>query len=331
MPNAVFTKVQFGKEVTKGTPVAATQKWLGTAKIPDDLQPYRPQHMLNVKAQFAQVAALQYFADGIPLELNDAYFQALPVALSTTLKGGITATETTPAQGDYAWDFDPSLTATGDTLDAITLQVGDDVQGYRMPYAIGKRFTLGGATGANAPAKLSLEMMAQKVEKNALTGGLSNPTATLINPNLVQLWVDGAWADLGSTEKTGIVRDWEVEIINTVHPKWLGNSTSYTAHGESYISAMLRLTVEGTAAAVAMYDDYRSGAKKAYRIKISGPQIGSGVVHSFTFDIFGDVMATPIDSNIDGNNVYKIAITSLYDTVSGKSFKANVVTNSNTF
>ena len=63
--------------------------------------------------------------------------------------------------------------------------------------------------------------------------------------NQTQLYIDTSWAGKGGTQKTGLLRDFSLDIISGLHPKFHGNGLTFDVHGESYIDAMLKLTLEG--------------------------------------------------------------------------------------
>jgi hypothetical protein len=332
MGTRTFWKVQYGKETfgTKGTSVAATKKFLGSFNVPEDISPVYPDYNLSVRAKAAESHILQYLADGISLSVENGYFQVLPMMLSTSLKGAVTATEVTGGQGDYLWDFTPSMTAAGDTLDACTIEFGDDDQEYESEYCIGKSFNVKGALGGNSPVSLGWEGFGRQVVKSTFTGALTNPVVEPIVANMARLYIDPSWATLGATEKTNILRDFDFTLMNGVHPKFMGNSKTFTKHGEAYFEAMLTLTLEGGAEAIALYDLYRTRGRKAVQLKILGSVIGAGTAHSLIINLFADVeKAVPLSGDADGNSLYQIAFHGVYDPVSANMVSVKVTTNSN--
>ncbi len=335
MGSRTFWKVKYGKETfaSTGTPVAATKKFLGSFNVPEDIAPVYPDYNLSVKAKAAESHILQYLADGISLNVENGYFQILPMMLSTTLLGNLTPSEKNVGKTDWEWLHVPSMTAGTDTLDACTIEFGDDDQAYESEYCIGKSFSLKGALGGNSPVSLGWEGLGRQVTKSTFTGALSNPAVEPIVANMARLYMDATWANVGTTEKTSLLRDFDFQLMNGVHPKFLGNSKTFTKHGQSYLEAMLTLTIEGGAEAVAMYDLYRSRARKAFQLKIEGSQIMAGSAnYSILINIFADVeKAVPLSGDADGNTLYQIALHGVYDpTGSGAEIAIKVTTNANT-
>lgn len=333
MGSRMFWKTQYGKETfaSKGTPVAATKIFLGGCAVPEDIVPVYPDYNLGVRVKSIESQILQYLADGISLSTDNGYFQFLPAMFSTVLKGNITASEATPAAGDYLWTFTPSMTVGGDTLDALTVEVGDDDQAFEIEYCVGKSLSIRGALGGNSGTGLGLDMFGRQVTETTFTGALSLTDPEPINPNMARLYVDTTWAGVGGTEKTSILRDFEFQLLNGAHPKFLGNSKTFSKHGESYLEAMLTLTLEGGADANALYDLYRTRAARAIQLKIDGSQIGAGTNHNLTIKMWGDIeKAVPLSGDADGNSLYQIAFHGLYDTVGAQMLSVLVTTNSST-
>jgi hypothetical protein len=335
MGSRTFWKVQYGKETfaTKGTPVAATKKFLGSFNVPEDISPVYPDYNLSLRAKAAESHIYQYLADGISLNVDNGYFQILPMMLSTTLLGNLTPAEKNSGKTDWEWLHVPSMSAGADTLDACTIQFGDDDQEYVSEYCIGKSFSLKGATGGNSAVSLGWEGMGRQVAKGTFTGGLSNPVIEPIVANVAKLYMDATWANVGNTEVTNILRDFDFQLLNGVHPKFLGSTKTFTKHGESYLEAMLTLTVEGGANAIALYDLYRNRGRKAFQLKIEGSQIMAGSAnYSILINMFADVeKAVPLSGDADGNSLYQVALHGVYDpTGSGAEIAIKVVTNNNT-
>jgi hypothetical protein len=333
MGSRTFYKCQYGKETfaTKGTAVAATKKFLGSFNVPEDIAPVYPDYNLSVRVKAAESHILQNLADGISLNADNGYFQALPMMLSTVLKGNVTATETTSPNNDFLWDFSPALATAGDSLDSLTLEFGDDDQAYETEYCIGKSFSMKGALGGNGPVSLGWEGFGRQVTKTTFTGALTNPTVEPIVANMARLYLDTTWAGLGGTEKTSLLRDFDLQILNGAHPKFLGNSKTFTKHGEGYLEAMLTLTLEGGADAIALYDLYRSRGRRAVQLKIEGSQIGSGTKYYILVNLFADVeKAVPLSGDADGNTLYQVAFHGVYDPVGAAMIAVKVTTNAST-
>lgn len=335
MGSEMFVKVQYGKETTRGTAVAATKKWMGTANIPKDREPVHPKNTLSLRARSARTEILQLLADPITLAMDGdggAYYQGLPLLFGITLKGGVTATETTPSQQDYAWDFTPSLTAAA-APDTITLEVGDNDQGYEIEYVMGRSINIDWAFGENAFVNISAECFGRQVTPTTLTGSLTNPTLTAINANTGKYWLDSTWATLGTTLKSNL-RSGNIQIATGNHPKFLGGGNRYfDSYGEGYLSVTGSLVLEGGADAKARLDDYQAGTHRAMRFQWTGPQIGTGTTHALQINVFAAFdEVIPLSGFADGNTLYAVTFSGVTDNQSTpRMIGATVTTNQNSY
>ena len=89
-----FTQVMFGKETTRGTAVAATNRWLAqTPAVGTDRKPIFPSEHVGINTPSVRSVIHQYLYQNT-LSIEHGYFQALPSIFGCGLKGGVTATET---------------------------------------------------------------------------------------------------------------------------------------------------------------------------------------------------------------------------------------------
>jgi len=335
MGERAFSKLQFGKEsaAAHGTAVAADTLLAG-AEIPP-VNPDRtasfPVDNLGVRAAGSRVRLDQYLAQNT-IRIPQCYFQALPAILSCGLKGGVTPAEQTASQNDMLWAHTPSMTATN-APDSLTLEAGDDDQAYEIEYLMFERIRLAGViaqAGEESPVSLEADYFGRQVTPTAFTGSISVPNMTDIVAKLSRIYIDTTWAGKGTTEKTSLLRAWELELLTGLHPKFFGSGNRYfDTHGQGKIAVMLGLTFEGNATADAEFDKYRLGTKQAVRIQIdSGVQIGTGVNHKLTIDVWGAYQNVIALSGEDrGNNLHTAMFSGLYDPTGAQIMDAQVITN----
>jgi hypothetical protein len=332
MGERMYKKIQYGKEGTKGSEVNATKIFLGDAGVPGDRAYVFPAYNLAVATKAAEAHLYQQLVDNFTLNIDNGYFQALPMLLSMALKGNITANPATTGQSDYLWTFSPSWTATNNQ-DSFTFEVGDDIEQYLLTYVMAKKITIAGAMGQNQAIKLSAECFAKAVAPTDFTNSLTIPAVEPMVANQTKLYINPTWATRGNTQKTGLLRDFSLEIITGLHPQFHGNGLTFDVHGESYIDAMLKMTLEGNSVADGYYDGFQAGTPYAIRLKIIGSQIGSGATHSLVVDLWGKFEEMqPMGSEADGNNLHVALFHGLYDPtpITGLAMLAcTVTTNSN--
>jgi hypothetical protein len=332
MGGRTFSKIQWGKETTSGSAVAADTMLLG-AEIPPinpDRVPTWPEDNMGVRARSSRAIFYQYLAQNT-IRIPQGYFQALPMILSCGLKGTVTPAEQTASQNDMKWDHSPSLTATN-SLNSITLEAGDDTQAYEIEYVQFERIRLSGviAQGPEAsPVEIEADYYGRQVTPTDFSS-VAVPAVTPINAKLSQMWIDSTFATAGTTPVTNILRSWELELLTGAHPKFFGSGNIYfDTHDQGYIEALLTMVLEGSSSADAEFDKFQLGTEQVIRIKIdSGVQIGTGVNHSLTFDLWGAwEHVTPLSGEDKGNNLHAVLFHGLYDQTAGDLLDINVITN----
>ncbi len=316
MGSETFVKNQYGKELTRGTAVAAAKRWWGTVTLPKDREPVHPKFTLGVRAESGHTEIRQILADGVMLNLDSAYYQALPMCWGILLKGGVTAAEQTTGKADYLWDFTPDLTAAANP-DTITLQTGDNDQAYQVEYLMGKKISFDFTTGDNSDWKLVEECFGKQISTTTFTASINTPTVLEpIVANTTQIWIDANWAALGTTAKSNFLRSGSIEIGSGNHAKFMADGVkTFSKHGEGYVYGACKFVFEGGADAIAQWNAYQAGTPKAIRIKTTGGLIATGgLAYSQIIDLYGAFdEAIPLSGFQDGNTLYGTVFTTLTD------------------
>lgn len=329
MANPVLGKVQIGKETVRGTAVPATKLLPITQNpLPADRKPIPVNYDLGVNAEVTGVTTQGILAED-SLSWDQGFFQVLPYILSGLLKGGVTATEKSVGKGDYEWDHTPSLTADN-TLDSFTLERGDTQQAVEIEYTLFKRLKISGQVnqeGGESTVKVEVDYFGRQNTNTTFTPALTPLATTMMSAKLAKIYLDTAWAGVGVTEKVGILRAFDLEIIGGAYPKFTGADAEYfTEHGQGPISAMLALTLERGADSEALRAAI--GAFRVARLKIIGPIIGTSTTpQSLTVDLGGyieDVIA--MAQNDRGGRLDTAVIHGQYDPTGAKLIVPKVVT-----
>ncbi len=305
MGEKTYVKAQYGVEVTRGTPVVATRIWPGTVSVPSDRTPKRTKFMDGTRLPAHKRTIGQIHVDGISLACDNMTFQALPILGVMALKGTATGAEVTTGQADYLWDFTPSWTATN-APKAITLEYGDDTQAYEIEYCMAKRLRFSGKMGDDSFIKCEAELFGRQITPTTFTAAQALAGTELMLANMTKIYIDTAWAGLGGTQITGLIKEWALEMTIGTHAKFMGDGSKLmTTHGEGIIDAILTMTYEGNAAADTQFDLFQAGTERAIRISVSGSQIGTGTYHNLTLDLFGGYDAVvPLGGEDNGNNLH---------------------------
>jgi hypothetical protein len=327
-----FTICQYGKEITKGTGVAATKIRVGQApRIITDTKPEFIEESYNIRMASRRVGIYERLYMNT-LSSPNAGFQQLLLPFSTGLKGGVTATNTTSPSTDWLWTFTPGLTvAAGDNApEAFTLQLGDEQQAWRVPYCMTDRITIKGKVsqdGGSAPVSLESGFFGRYIEENAFTAAQSLESCTDMNAKLAQLYVNPSWATVGATELSDALDEFTIEILTGVHPVFRGSAQNYfNKHQEGVIGYTASFVVD-SALRDELLSSQQAGDLQVVRFTITGPVIGAGTPHKLTLDMGGrweDVTAR--DNSDRGDNLATVALHGQYDDTGAKGLVVTLTT-----
>ncbi len=332
-----FTQVMFGKETTRGTAVAATNRWLAqTPAVGTDRKPIFPSEHVGINTPSVRSVIHQYLYQNT-LSIEHGYFQALPSIFGCGLKGGVTATETTGSQQDYLWTHTPSLTFGADNAqDALTIELGDDTQAFETEFAMFERIRISGnvAQGQDAsPVNIEADFFGRQLTPTTFTSAIAIPTVEPMNAKLSRFYLDTAWSGVGGTEKANILRSFDIEILTGLHPKFSGSANRYfDTYGQGPISVTANFIFEGNSDADAIFDAHQAKTFNVVRLAILGSQIGTGVTHSLKLDIGGEwESVSPLSSEDRGDNLHSGVLIGRYDATGAKMLQVATVTNSNAY
>ena len=334
MGSQAFSKLQWGLESVRGTAVAADTMLLAAPMpITPDRTAQFPQDMAGVKARSAQGPQIYEYLVRNTLSFDNdhpPYFQVLPMLFSCGLKGNVTPVEQNPAEGDYLWTFTPSLTAAN-SPDTITLEAGDDIQAYEAEYCMFDRFRIAGEVaqdGIGSPVNIDADFFGRQWTTTTFTGALSLPTTELMAAKVTSFYLDTSWAGVGGTQKTGLLRSYDIEILTGLKMIFAGDANKYfNNYAEEYIDVMGSFVFEGNAAADAIYDSFQATDLQVLRLQIEGSQIGAGDNHSCILDISGAwIDVTPMGQEDRGNNLHTATFQGYYDNTGAKLLQLTTTT-----
>lgn len=339
MGNRFFSIVQYGKEspASQGTAVPATKKLLGKVPVVQtDRKPVIPDENVGIRARGVRALVHQYLYSNT-LTTEHGYFQQMPWILGCGLKGAVTPSEQTPAQADYLWNQTPSLVSgVLNNPDSSTIELGDDTQAFEAEYAMFERIRISGqvSQGMDAsPVNVEADFFSRQLTPTTFTPALTLPVAEPMNAKLARFYLDTAWSGIGGTEKTNILRGFDIEILTGVHPKFSGSGNKYfNAHGEGLIMVTANFTLEGLAAANAIFNAQQAVTFQAVRLEINGAQIGTGLTHRLRVDIGGVwESVAPLGGEDRGDNLHTATLVDYYDSTGAKLLQTEVVTNVNSY
>lgn len=333
-----FNYVQYGKETTRGTAVAATKRWPGTwTKLPIDKKKTKVEEMMDVRAASRRTRVDSVLVRDSLVSPN-ATFQQLPALFGCGLKGGVTAAEVTASQADYLWALSPGMTSSSNAPDSLTIEKGNTEDGEmrETEFCMFDKIKISGSLdqeGGENPVSVEANYFGRQLSDTTKTASIAQPSGTFMNALKARLYIDTSWAGVGGTELTNLLRSFDIEILTGLSPDYTGGANEYfNTFIESIIGVMGTFTIKGGSSAWSIFDAARSAGLIVARLAITGPVIGSGTPHSLKIDFSGDYMdVSPLDSDNRGQQDATFSIDGLYDTTGAKLLQVNVVTDSNSY
>jgi hypothetical protein len=195
-----------------------------------------------------------------------------------------------------------------------------------------ERIRIGGqvSQGQDAsPVTVEADFFGRQLTPTTFTGAISLPSVEPMNAKLSRFYLDTSWAGVGGTEKTNILRGFDIEILTGLHPVFTGSSEKYfNTYAEGLMMVTANFTFEGNSDANAINTAHRAGSLAVARLAINGSAIGAGTAHSLKIDIGGAWEAvSPLSSEDRGDNLHSATLRGYYDPTGAKLFDVAVVTN----
>ena len=317
--------LQLGKEVTKGTGVAATYMLssdISGAFTVDWGYTWHEGRSVATRnpvsygtRQYERVAISYRTPDDTGVAFNDLpYFIVQPA-------GGTAGT------GGTAWTWSGSWggTAAGSAL-SYTLEYGDDVQEFEAEYCHPTRMRFG--AGADNMTTMEADFFGRQSTKSTKTA--LSPVDAVRIPGY--LW-SPRFATVGSALSTAaavpnFLREWEAEWTTGWMPHFYADGADYFGQAleSASVAGTVRLVVDSNATAISQfYDKGEAGTKDFLRLQAIGGALGSTAYTAiFEFALFYENV-TPLGGEVDGQNTYEVEARIVYDSTWGKSHAATAV------
>ena len=314
----VFSRINLGKETTKGTAVARTRRFYGVAAGNFDIGDQWAFHEAENRGARVRVSAhtptlLREMPKFKLADIAGIGYDDLVQPFSMGLQGGRTGTG---AGADKTWVFTQPSTGSG-AYESMSADVGDDTQNWILDYVMPTRWGL--KTTFGELTHFEADCFAQQATKGAAS------TPAEVNPILIpsDLWTvkfAGTFAGLaGASISTNFLRTWEFDYGTGIVPRWyMDGTTALGQHVETDISGTLSLEVESTALAVSEFvDKWRAGTLDYIRLKATGPSLGASN-YSLQLDmpVYWDE-PKPLSSVDEGVNLYSVNGKQAFDGTNG--------------
>lgn len=314
----VYSRINFGKETTKGTAVARTRRFYGVAAGNFDIGDQFAFHEQENRGSRVRISAhaptlLREMPTFKLADIAGIGYDDLVIPFSMGLQGGRTGVG---GAADKTWTF--TQPSTGNALpESFSTDVGDDTQNWILDYTMLTRWQL--STNFGELTHLEADAFAQQATKGAAS------TPAEVNPILIpsDLWTlkfAATFAGLGAASiSTNFLRTWSFEYLTGFKNRfYMDGTTAMGQHVETDIVGTLSMEVESTALAVSeLVDKWRAGTVDYIRLKAQGPVLG-GTFYSLQLDmpIYWDE-PKPLSAVDDGVNLYTVKGRQAFDGTNG--------------
>src|SRR5215831_8144692 len=319
-----FSYFNVGHETTRGTPVAPTRQLYSEGTGILEVDPSLNFHETENAGVRTRIRRATQQAEDVRLRFrtdSGIGFDDLLVPFSQ-LKGAVVPTG---AGADKTATYVPLMTAANNP-ESWSIDVGDDVQNWRIQYGMWSRFKL--SAELNSVTQLEGDLFGQR----AVKGTKASPamqSAVKIPGELWTVKFASSIAGLaGASISTNLMLSWDLDVQTGLIWRHYMDGNLYGAqHVETTISAALTLKVESTAVAVSeFYDKWLSQTLDFVRLKATSPVVLGGSAYSAQIDLpilWSNV--APISEDDQDINLYGIQGNLAYDSTSAASIQATIV------
>jgi hypothetical protein len=333
-----FRKIQISNvEGTPGTAEAAVEPLYGTlTQVVSDEQWHNPDQDRGVLARNYETPFA--VANEVELTLEGELYDRLAVYLfNNAIRGNVTPTQPDDSNqpNTYEWALEYAQTAANtpdatNGIDTFTLEYGDNVQAYEVEYLFTKELEITGAVGE--PVTVSATMGGRQVTETTFTSSLTAQSAAYFPFNRAKFYVEtDAYASIGSTQKTGLLRGftWTFETMFT--PLYAADGALYFTNlneDKKFVNLEMTLYRDGTNSE-ALKDAYESQDTIYLRIELLGEtEMDSGQSNPPYIYLDGAFKITewPEVEDEDGTAVVTVTAQSFYDATATKDFDVTIGT-----
>lgn len=332
-----FRRIQAGRETTAGTAVSADKKLVGRLRMTPRIGFHEPEDERGSLAMHHRSKPVRHDAQ-FRFQSSATYEQILDL-LAMCLDE---PTVRTPTSGVKTRDyiFTPSLTSPNDQQ-TYTIEYGDNEQVWRSDHIFAESVDLGIAMGDILSVSASL--IGQFPSKlNAFTSVNAEPNLNEILSDSSKFYIDGTWANLGTTIKSSLLAGGTIRLNSGLVPVRYGRGLTTRGtesiaeyHGVSQRRRMHNMDLDliiNDSHISDIYDAFVSDEGKAIRIIFedagTGNRIevksGTSFYRALEISMFGKFRGEPeIFGEREGENMVRWTFAS-YDDGSGNELSVRV-------
>ncbi|MCP4415961.1 MAG: hypothetical protein GY805_05020 [Chloroflexi bacterium] len=297
---------QIGKETTAGTTVAATRKmYFGPDSRLARERAARPHKFATASRDNVRALTLgsTEISGTVTMPLSASELIEL---LLMSIRADVAGVLQTAA---YLWTFTP-----GTSLNAATLEWDDGARVWEAGgcYVNSLKFSGNVREGATVEA----EIFGMNLAATTLTAALSDRTPDFIEGWETKMFVDNLGATPGTTQVTGTLINWEVEINNQLGRKYFAENTQDVGSittGELEIKAKLMFEASN-AAALTEFNNWDGVTERLVRLDFGNNEQIAGSEYKYVkLDIPGAWDAFDLGGSDEGTRTYDLGLQYIYD------------------
>jgi hypothetical protein len=329
-----LTRVQVGVETTAGSEVNGTRLLsLESASVNEGVTLHTNENQMTglLERTFQASVPTRFapeFAFSGPLD-----FTQILLPLLSGMDGGVTPTGSTAK----IWTFlGAGIDRTTYTIETVASD-GTNLDSLTATYGFTTEMEISG--GLDATPTLSWSMVSRATSAKSAATGIALPTLVNIASPLAKIYIDGTWANLGTTQISGEILSWTWKMTMKGVPRFtIDGRAGLDLTGVALRPHVVDLSISilHNAANSGLVVQERAakaaGTGRAVRVKLDdGVQIQSGPINSSVvldgfYDHQDDSLPGQLGSDDDGELVTSLHLMNRYETSASKSSEV-VVTN----
>lgn len=268
-------RIQIGAESTAGTAVAATAKLRMMGTLEDQREIMFAEENVGYLSGVDRTYIPKLLA-ALSVE-GEATFEQLPYLLNAGIENSAGVQD--GAGSGYVYTYDLPTTAQN-TLKTYTLEGGDDQQAEEVEYSFVENLVLSGAPGE--AWKVNADWLGRQVSKTTFTASLGLDTVEEILFSKTKLYIDAASGTIGTTLKSSTLLGAELSIKTGWVPVFTGDGNLYFTFIKCVDpEAVLKVTFEHNATAVAEKDAWIAQTARLIRLITQGAALGTGATYDY--------------------------------------------------
>jgi hypothetical protein len=305
-------KMQFGRESTAGTAVAATEIWRGAfGGLTDD----RRIEVVDENVGILFTSERSYTA----AYLGRCNMPATPLTFEQyphILEAGIMTATPTGTAAPYTYTYTMATGNTVNTIKTYTLEMVNSVVAgdYReMPYCFVEEFTVSGDAGG--PLTVAANWVGRQLNTGTAT---SLSTLLTVEEALLartKLYIDASGGTVGTTQESGVLMGLELRCRTGIVPVPVGDGSLYFAAHKftrPEVTVSLTLELEDSAGTVAAERAaYEAQTVRLVRLDTDGSSASRNIYHDMAvkWDSVSDYQNADGNTTVtfDGHVVYSSA------------------------